>query len=1044
MFRRPNSTKDTSAKKTNYRKSIWAIPPAIVALSLVFSTAYQPSYDLNKKEQAYDSLYSKLTDEEKRLPENALKGLKVAEGLEAQLFAHEPMLTNPTNIDVDHRGRVWVCEAYNYRPAITGNTTKSEGDRILILEDTNSDGKADKQTVFYQGPELNAPLGIWVMGNKAIVSQSPYVWLFTDTNGDDKADKKEVIFQGIEGEQHDHGMHAFTFGPDGKLYFNFGNAGEQLNDAQGKPIKDVEGNEVSLKNYKQGMVFRSNPDFTGMEVLGHNFRNNYEVAVDSYGTMWQSDNDDDGNKGVRINYVMEHGNYGYTDEMTGAGWQAKRTNMEKEIPLQHWHLNDPGVVPNLLQTGAGSPTGMVIYEGRLLPKVYWDQMIHTDAGPNVVRSYPVTKEGAGYKASIVNILEGVRDQWFRPSDVCIAPDGSLIISDWYDPGVGGHQAGDLNRGRIYRVAPLKTAYTIPKLDLGSANGAIEALQNPNLSVRYQAWQALHSMGAKAEKGLAKVYKSAENPRMKARSLWLLSKIEGKGTKYIEMALKDANPDLRITGLRAAREQKMDILPYVKQLANDKDPQVRREASIALRSSKSPEAAQLWATLANQYDGKDRWYLEALGIGADKQWDSFYKAWLKQAGSNPLEKPANRDIIWRARTGEAVPLLAQLASDPSTALDNRLRYFRAFDFNPDGAAKSAALIKMLEGNSPDQAQISKLVLTHLDPKHIRNSTVAMKALQASLNEVAGTQEFVEMVTRYEIKEENPRLLALALAESNSNLGRSAATTLMKQGGLDMIKSTINGKDEKSAMGMLTALRGVGSKESIDLLEEIALSGSYSLAMRREAARSIGGSYNGEDRTLELLKTNKFPDELKAAAVSGVTNAWRKSVRTEAAGYLGNTAAAASGKTMPGLNEMLKMKGDAKSGQLVFSRTCSTCHQVNGQGMDFGPKLSEIGSKLPKEAQYMSILHPDAGISFGYEGYIIKMKDGSTNAGIIASRTETDIDLKLPGGTTTKLKTKDVLSMKQMDNSMMPTGLENTMSTQELADLVEYLMTLKKMS
>ena len=99
------------------------------------------------------------------------------------------------------------------------------------------------------------------------------------------------------------------------------------------------------------MVFRCDLDGSNFEVLGHNFRNNYEVAVDSFGTLWQSDNDDDGNRGVRINYVMEYGNYGYVDEMTGAGWQAKRTNMEKEIPLRHWHLNDPGVVPNLLQTG---------------------------------------------------------------------------------------------------------------------------------------------------------------------------------------------------------------------------------------------------------------------------------------------------------------------------------------------------------------------------------------------------------------------------------------------------------------------------------------------------------------------------------------------------------------------------------------------------------------------------------------------------------------------------------------------------------------------
>ena len=128
-----------------------------------------------------------LTEDEKRLPENALKGLKIADGLRIQLFASEPIMTNPTNIDVDDKGRVWVCEAFNYRPAITGKETHKAGDRILILEDTNGDGVSDKSTVFYQGPEIEAPLGIWVMGNQVLVSQSPYVWLFTDKNGDGKS-----------------------------------------------------------------------------------------------------------------------------------------------------------------------------------------------------------------------------------------------------------------------------------------------------------------------------------------------------------------------------------------------------------------------------------------------------------------------------------------------------------------------------------------------------------------------------------------------------------------------------------------------------------------------------------------------------------------------------------------------------------------------------------------------------------------------------------------------------------------------------------------
>ena len=194
---------------------------------------------------------------------------------------------------------------------------------------------------------------------------------------------------------------------------------------------------------------------------------------------------------------MEGGNFGYTDEMTGAGWRSPRTNMETEIPLQHWHLNDPGVVPNLIQTGAGSPTGICFYEGTLLPEVFRNQIIHTDAGPNVVRAYPAKKSGAGYTAEMVNILVGTRDNWFRPSDVCVAPDGSLIVADWYDPGVGGHRMGDVDKGRLFRVAPPKSRYQSPKVDVSTVDGAIEALKSPNLVARYLAWTALHSMATTA-------------------------------------------------------------------------------------------------------------------------------------------------------------------------------------------------------------------------------------------------------------------------------------------------------------------------------------------------------------------------------------------------------------------------------------------------------------------------------------------------------------------------------------------------------------------
>ncbi len=626
-----------------------------------------------------------------REPADALDGLEVGTGLAASIFATEPQLLSPSNIDIDHRGRVWVCEIVNYRGH---NGKRPEGDRILILEDTDGDGLIDQEKVFYQGRDIDSPHGVCVLGNKVIVSAGDKVQVFTDSDGDDKADSKETLFSGISGAQHDHGIHAFTFGPDGKLYFNFGNNGRQIKDKDGKPIIDMAGNEVAAKRqpYQEGMVFRCNLDGSEFETLGWNFRNNWMVTVDSYGNLWQSDNDDDGNKGVRINYVMEFGNYGYKDEKTGAGWKVPRTGMSQTIPEQHWHLNDPGVVPNLLQTGAGSPTGITVYEGDLLP-MFRGHLVHCDAGPNVCRAYLIADSGAGYSAKIREVLTGVSDKWFRPSDVKVAPDGSLVIADWYDPGVGGHGMGDLDRGRLFRVMPgdHDGSYQVPKFDFDSVAGAIEALKNPNYAVRYLAWQALHKMGSGAEEALQKLA-SSENPIYRARALWLLGKIDGRGMKTVKQAIADKDPNIRIVGIRLARQLKLDLDDYVAPLVRDPSPQVRRELAIALRHSKSPRMPELWAQLATQHDGKDRWYLEALGIGADLKPEACFAAWLDAVGSD-WNTPGGRDIIWRSRANAAADYLVKVLQDPKTTEAQQDHYMRAFDFH-NGANKEAALKSLL--------------------------------------------------------------------------------------------------------------------------------------------------------------------------------------------------------------------------------------------------------------------------------------------------------------------------------------------------------------
>lgn len=983
---------------------------------------------------------SKLSEEQKRLPENALSSFKVADGLDVAMFASEPMMTNPTNMDIDHRGRVWVTEGYNYRYNLNaGHPHKDEGDRILIMEDTNGDGRADTSKVFYQDSSINAALGIAVLGNKVIVSCSPNVFVLTDTDGDDKADKKEVLFSGIGGVQHDHAIHAFTFGPDGKLYFNFGNAGDSILDRSGNTIRDVEGTAVNAsgKPYRQGMIFRCDMDGSNFEVLANNFRNNYEVAVDAFGNLWQSDNDDDGNRGVRINYILEYGNYGYTDEMTGAGWRSRRLNMEDSIPLQHWHLNDPGVVPNLLQTGSGSPTGMLVYEGNLLPERFRGQMIHAEAGHSVVRAYPVKKEGAGYTAEVVNILEATDDNWFRPADVCVAPDGSLFVADWYDPGVGGHQVRDLESGRVYRVAPDVSKYKIPAFSTSSYSDAIKALENPNLATRYMAWQKLHEPAA--EKELADLFENGDNPRFRARAFWLLTKMQGKGPAYIQKALNDKNEDIRIAAFKAARELKVDLIPMVKHVINDPSAQIRREALIALRHSTSPEAPALWAQLAQRYDGKDRWYLEAIGISADKQWDSYFDAWVKLIG-NEWNSTAGRDIIWRSRAKAALPLLARIIEDPATDPARNLKFFRAFDFQKD-TLKQQVLLSLLNGNHPKQQMITVYALTQMDTAKLIITPALKAAVASSLQAAKGSEEFIDLVGKYKVKDQNAELLNIAINNKKREAKAAAVKLLVANNGSQAVKSAIH-TDTATAMSLLTALGNDENPAIKDLLKFALLDKSLDLKVRNRATRMFSNGYTGQELLMNLVSEKKLPEELDTTAEALLLKAWRQDVKQRAMAFYnkGNSNQTA----LPPIGDLVKIAGSAGEGKAVFNSTCTVCHQVNNNGISFGPDLSEIGAKLAKDGLYDAVLHPDAGISFGYEGSIFKLKDGSQILGYITSETKEELTVKVMGGSTSKIKKTDVVSKKSYEHSLMPAGLVSSLKKQQVVDLIEYLASLKKKS
>ncbi|MEX0715888.1 MAG: dehydrogenase, partial [Planctomycetaceae bacterium] len=754
-----------------------------------------------------------------------------------------------------------------------------------------------------------------------------------------------------------------------------------------------------------------------------------------------------------INFVMEYGNYGYLDEKTGAGWRSPRTNLEKDIPSRHWHQNDPGVVPNLLHTGAGSPSGICVYEGTLLPEVFRGQIIHADAGPRVVRAYPVKKSGAGFTAEeMVPILTGTRDDWFRPVDVCVAPDGSLFVADWYDPGVGGHAMGDTERGRIFRVAPPKTAYNVPKYDFTTVEGAIEALASPNLATRYLAWEVLAQKIEVADFRLLQVFRNRElNPRLRARAFWILAMQGAIPFGYDRLEYFQDQPDLRTVAIRALKKSISTAD------ANDPSPAIRREMALAIRRIMSDlaeppnhmadadrVAARSWVKLALSHDGKDRWYLEALGIAADGRWDEWLDAWLATVGDD-WNTPAGRDIVWRSRAAKTSEYLAKIIASEMKAPEALPRYLRAFDFQ-DPAAAQPVLAQLAfdtpEGPAEAREFVSREAVRRLRNVDFENNPEHRAALERMLDANKGTPQFVELVSRFRIRERHPDLLALARDKPEEQLGIDAIRALLAANANDLLNDALADDDEQAATAVAAALARSGDAKAVAILEPLAFDAKHPIAVRREAIRGIAGTRDGANRILAKAETKELDAALVPAAAAALHASADKNIRARAEKAF-PIAPAKDARPLPPIAELAQRRGSRVRGMLVYTTNgaCLTCHKVEQKGKEVGPDLTGIGAKLSRQALYESILFPSAGISHNYETYTILLANGTTVNGVITSRTDEAVTLKSNEAIERTYPMAEIEEIVKQNVSLMPADVQKNMTAEELVDLVEYLTTLR---
>lgn len=656
---------------------------------------------------------------------------QVPDGLEVTVWATSPLLRNPTNIDIDKDGRIWVAEGVRYR---SHHARQPEGDRIVVLEDTDGDGRADSSHTFVQEPALIAPLGVSVIDNKVIVAQPPDLIVYTDVDRnlrfDPGVDIREVLLTGFQGVNHDHSLHSVTVGPDGKWVFNSGNMGATFTDRSGKTFRIFSGYRPGPIGpftfphdpavyagkpsddghvYVGGFTARMNPDGTNVEIIGHNYRNAYEQSVTSLGDVFQNDNDDP--PACRVSWVMEYANFGFSSIDGQRSWQVDR-RPGQSVPVAEWRQDDPGMTPAGDVYGGGSPTGNVFYENGALGPEWEGTFLAADAGRNEIFSYQPRREGAGFALDrSVFITSNVKQEYagsdfsggnqtasraletlFRPSDIAVGADGALYVSDWIDPRVGGHQdLDDALSGAIYRIAPKGFVPRVPAFDAATTDGLITALRSPAVNVRAIGFAGLKAQGAAAAGPVAAMLDDA-SPYMRGRALHLLYQLGPEGQERAGLPSSYADPVMRITAYRAMRRAGLDVAAEAARLARDADAGVRREVALSMRDVPADDSLDILVDIARRYDGVDRYYLEALGTGATGKEARLYDRLRRDLDvGDPMAWSASfARLAWRLHVPAAVSDLAARARAPQLAPEDRRLALDTLAFIDDPAASRAML------------------------------------------------------------------------------------------------------------------------------------------------------------------------------------------------------------------------------------------------------------------------------------------------------------------------------------------------------------------
>ena len=946
----------------------------------------------------------------------------VPDGFVVELAAGTNVVQRPVSASFAADGRLYVTDSSgsNEKP---DQQLKNPTHRILCLEDTNGDGRFDTVKVF--ADKVMFPQGcLWYEGS-VYVAAPPSIWKFTDTDGDGVADKREEWFKGgtLTGCAND--IHGPFLGPDGYLYWTKGAFSEQTHTlGNGRVLKD-----------RAAHIYRAKPDGSDLDVIMTGGMDNpVEVAFTREGeAVFTSTFIDFSQPGYRdgIGHAIYGGVFGKANDALEDG-RVKRTGSELMHPF--------------LQFGAGAPSGLCRYDSAAFGRDYQNNFFASLFNLHKITRHILRFSGATYASTDSDFL--VSDsQDFHPTDVLPDADGSLLVVDtggWYKLCCPSSQLSKPDvLGAIYRVkrrdapsfatgerraasagiaqAPAMADFTLPatlkravwKNDPSNARWFREMIDKHARSASTNA-EAAHIVLAAAE-GLGRL-RDVESVR-------ILGEAIGLGFDLgVEPALIRALVDI---GSPAPTREILKSFPLP----------VKRAALIALDQMdggdlKAKEVVPFLSANEERLRTAASWVWSH-----HPEWGEELAGWFREEFEAPVSDPARLaslyaqfSILTRAESGQQ--LLADVVLKPGFKLETRVAALNAMADarlkqapaswkeavlqslgSPTSGAATGAPIQLAAIRAARSVNGGAEVTTALngladDPRQPVNLRLeALSALPAGSALSATGFEFV----------------CTQLPSTNAPMARSSAVSILSRSKLTVSQLS----------GLTDTLKSAGPLELTRLLAVFAVGGDDALGQKLLAALKESKSARSLNPGQIRPQLSKFPD----------------STRKDAEVFLASLNADAdkqAARLDSLLAELKSFPGDIRRGQAVFNSpkaACVACHKLGYLGGNVGPDLTSLGAARTERDLLESIVYPSASFVRSYEPMTVATKSGEELSGVLKKDAPDEVVLATGPGVEIRLARNDIIEMRPGTVSVMPQGLDEQLSRQELSDLVTFLKNTK---